>query len=62
VSETRRATHELSLGGELEALGDGFFGLLHGESGRKQRSPGRLARGNCEGNAPSTPEVEAPAL
>lgn len=38
VSETRRAANELATGGELEALGDGFFGLLHGESGRKQRT------------------------
>ena len=30
VSETRRATHELTFGSQLEALGDGLFGLLHG--------------------------------
>ena len=45
VPEARRAAHELACGGQLEALGYGLFGLLHGESGRKQRSPARLARG-----------------
>jgi len=37
VTEAGRAAHELSASGNLEALGDGLFGLLHGESGRKQR-------------------------
>ena len=45
VTKTGRAAHELTSGGELEALGDGLFGLLHGESGRKQREPSLFARG-----------------
>jgi hypothetical protein len=39
VTEARRAAHELTASGELEALCNGFLGLLHGESGRKQRRP-----------------------
>ena len=31
VTEARRATHELTSRGELEALSHGLFGLLHGE-------------------------------
>lgn len=42
VTETGRAAHELALGGELEALGDGLFCLLHGESGPKQSSAVRV--------------------
>ena len=37
VTEAGRAANQLSAGGKFEALGDGLFGLLHGESGRKQR-------------------------
>ena len=42
VTEAGRAAHELAFGGKLEALGDGLLGLLHGESGRKQRSAPRV--------------------
>jgi hypothetical protein len=42
VTEARRAANELTGTGELEALRDGFLGLLHGESGRKQRSAAHL--------------------
>ena len=45
VTEAGRAANQLSAGGKFEALGDGLFGLLHGESGRKQRVKGGLARG-----------------
>ena len=45
VTEAGRAADKLSFGGNLEALSDGLFGLLHGESGRKQRSRACLARG-----------------
>ena len=38
VTEAGRAAHELSASGQLEALGNGLLGLLHGESGPKQRS------------------------
>ena len=31
VAEAGRAANKLSAGGQLEALGDGLFGLLHGE-------------------------------
>jgi hypothetical protein len=44
VTEAGRAANELTSGGELEALGDGLFGLLHGGSGRKQGVRSRLAR------------------
>ena len=43
----RRRTHELAPGGEFEPLGNGLLGLLHGKSGRKQRSALPLARGIC---------------
>ena len=33
VTKAGRAANQLTRGGELEALGDGLFGLLHGESG-----------------------------
>lgn len=33
VTETGRAADQLTSCGELEALGDGLFGLLHEESG-----------------------------
>lgn len=36
VTKTGRAADQLSRSGNFEALGDGLFGLLHGESGRKQ--------------------------
>jgi hypothetical protein len=42
VTKAGRATHKLPGTGELEALRDGFLGLLHGESGRKQRSAADL--------------------
>ena len=35
VPEAGRATHEFARTGQFEALGDGLFGILHGESGRK---------------------------
>src|SRR5690606_12216984 len=35
VPEAGRAAHELALGGQLEALGDGLFGLLHGNERSK---------------------------
>ena len=44
VPEAGRAANKLSGTGNLEPLGDGLFGLLHGESGRKQRAAGGLAR------------------
>jgi len=43
VTETGRAADQLTRSGYLEALGNGLFGLLHEESGGKQRTPGRLA-------------------
>ncbi len=46
VTEAGRATHELAFGGKLEALGDGFLGLLHGMEGRKQRRRRGVARAN----------------
>ena len=55
VTETGRAAHELTSGGELEALGDGLFGLLHGESGRKQREPPPFARGKLAKLARESP-------
>src|ERR1700690_59876 len=45
VPEARRAAHELSAGGQLEALGDGLVRLLHEESGRTHRVAEGLARG-----------------
>ena len=33
VAEAGRAAHELAAAGQLEALGDGFLGLLHREKG-----------------------------
>lgn len=32
VTEARGAANQLALGGQLEALGNGLFGLLHEES------------------------------
>ena len=46
VTEAGRAANKLSASGNLEALGDGLFGLLHGESGQKQRAGPTLARAN----------------
>ena len=46
VTKTGRAANQLSRSGNFEALGDGLFGLLHGESGRKQRVRRPMARGN----------------
>jgi hypothetical protein len=46
VTKTGRAANQLSRSGNFEALGDGLFGLLHGESGRKQRERPPFARGN----------------
>ena len=43
VTEARRAADQLSFGGNLEALGNGLFGLLHGRSGRKQSTGGVMA-------------------
>src|SRR5205823_8838133 len=45
VTEARRPTDELAPSGEFEPLGNGLLGLLHGKSGRKQRSEAGLARG-----------------
>ncbi len=44
VTEAGRATDKLALGGQLEALGDGLFGLLHEKNGRKQGAHTGLAR------------------
>ena len=38
VTEARRAAHQLPAGGEFEALGDGFFRLLHEWSVKKHRA------------------------
>ena len=46
VPEAGRAADQLSGSGNFEALGDGLFGLLHGESGRKQRLPCPLSKAN----------------
>ena len=43
VTKTGRAADQLTRSGYLEALGNGLFGLLHEESGGKQRTPARLA-------------------
>src|SRR2546422_961761 len=69
VPEAGRAANQLSGAGNLEALGDGLFGLLHGESGRKQRTGAPLARGNLakkkqspgEGHSPGRREERASA-
>ena len=50
VTEAGRATLELTFGGELEALGDGLLGLLHGGKVRTQRPALALARVNLEGS------------
>ena len=42
VTEARRAAYELTGRGELEALGHGLFGLLHGEKRRKQTTRPKL--------------------
>src|SRR3954468_5644905 len=47
VTKARRAAYELTGGGELEPLGNGLLGLLHGKSVRKQRSTPPLARVLC---------------
>ena len=44
VTETGCAADQLSGPGNLEALGNGLFGLLHGWSGRKQSTRAALAR------------------
>ena len=44
VTETGRAADQLPGSGNLEALGNGLFGLLHGWSGRKQSTRAALAR------------------
>jgi len=46
VTEARRAPDQLARTGQLEALGDRLFGLLHEKSGRKQSTRTALARGN----------------
>jgi hypothetical protein len=46
VTEAWRTPDQLARGGQLEALGNGLFGLLHGWSCTKQRPRPRLARGN----------------
>src|SRR3954470_14604944 len=45
VTEARRAADQLSGGGNLEALGNGLFGLLHGWSWPRQSADPALARG-----------------
>ena len=55
VTEAGRATDQLALGGQFEALGNGLFGLLHVRSWRKQRRPRALARGIS-----ARPEVFSP--
>lgn len=49
VTEAGRAANQLSGSGNFEALGDGLFGLLHGEKGRKQRPRAAMARGKLGG-------------
>lgn len=49
VTEAGRAANQLSGSGNFEALGDGLFGLLHGEKGRKQRAQAAMARGKLGG-------------
>ena len=55
VTKAGRAANELTFGGELEALSDGFLGLLHNEKGRKQRRLDALARAKCSKNGASRP-------
>ena len=57
VTETGRAADQLTRSGYLEALGNGLFGLLHVESGGKQRTPARLASvlSDKVAGAPPTP-------
>lgn len=45
VTEAGRATHELTFGGKLEALGDGLLGLLHGWEGEKAETRAVLGKG-----------------
>ena len=45
VTEAGRAPDQLARGGQLEALGNGLFGLLHGRSRPKQGAARCLARG-----------------
>jgi hypothetical protein len=45
VTESRRAAHELALGGQLEALGDRLFGLLHGNEGLKTETEAVAVKG-----------------
>ena len=42
VPEAGRAANQLSGSGNFEALGDGLFGLLHGEKRRKQTTHRQL--------------------
>jgi hypothetical protein len=42
VTEAGRAANKLSAGGQLEALGDGLFGLLHGE--KRSNTPERRSK------------------
>ena len=44
VTKTRGAADQLARTGQLEALGDGFLGLLHVRSARKQGAWKVLAR------------------
>ena len=39
MTEARRAAHELALGGQLEPLGNGLLGLLHGERSKTEKRP-----------------------
>jgi hypothetical protein len=45
VTEPGRAAHQLAGCRQFEALSDGFLGLLHKESGRKQSAALPFARG-----------------
>ncbi len=43
-----RTVQQLACGGQLEALGNGLFGLLHGWNFRKQSVRPTLARANLQ--------------
>ena len=49
MAEPGRPADELAAGGQLEALGDGFLGLLHERSGQNHRVSDPLARGKNPG-------------
>ena len=45
MTETGRATQELSVSGQLEALSDRLLGLLHGNEGSKTEAGSRPVKG-----------------